>query len=95
MPTTIDHARDIFRRHGGTLRTTEALAAGIHPRTLYAMRDTGQLEALARGVNIEKGISTYISANMYLSPFPSPTGPVAGRRRPTLCFRGETHRQQK
>lgn len=50
MPTITDRARKVFRIHGGTLRTTEALAAGIHPRTLYAMRDAGEVEALARGV---------------------------------------------
>lgn len=43
-------AREIFAAHGGTLRTREALEAGIHPRTLYAMRDAGELEQLARGV---------------------------------------------
>jgi predicted transcriptional regulator of viral defense system len=51
MSTTItEHARKVFRTHGGTLRTTEALEAGIHPRTLYAMRDAGEVETLARGV---------------------------------------------
>ena len=51
MPTTTtERARKVFRTHGGTLRTTEALAAGIHPRTLYGMRDAGEVEALARGV---------------------------------------------
>ena len=51
MPTTTtERAREVFRTHGGTLRTTEALAAGIHPRTLYGMRDAGEIEALARGV---------------------------------------------
>lgn len=50
MPTTTERARKLFRTYGGTLRTTEALAAGIHPRTLYAMRDAGEVEALARGV---------------------------------------------
>lgn len=32
------------------MRTGEALAAGIHARTLYALRDSGQLEQLARGL---------------------------------------------
>lgn len=50
MPTTTERARKVFRTHGGTLRTIEALAAGIHPRTLYAMRDAGEVEALARGI---------------------------------------------
>ena len=40
----------LFRQHGGTLRTAEALRLGIHPRTLYAMRDTGVLERLSRGL---------------------------------------------
>ena len=43
-------AESTFRKAGGTLRTKEALAAGIHPRTLYALRDTGRIEQLARGL---------------------------------------------
>jgi predicted transcriptional regulator of viral defense system len=39
-----------FRKHGGVLRMADALRAGIHRRTLYAMRDAGQLETLARGL---------------------------------------------
>jgi predicted transcriptional regulator of viral defense system len=49
-PTAAGRARKILIDHGGTLRTTEALAAGIHPRTLYAMRDAGEVALLARGV---------------------------------------------
>jgi predicted transcriptional regulator of viral defense system len=40
----------IFRRHGGTLRTRQALALGVHPATLYRMRDSGALTELARGL---------------------------------------------
>ena len=40
----------IFKQHGGILRTSQALQAGIHPGTLYAMRDSGQLEVISRGV---------------------------------------------
>ena len=40
----------VFRRHGGSLRTSEALRAGIHPRTFYAMRDRGLIERLSRGL---------------------------------------------
>jgi len=50
MVTSIKRARTVFRIHGGVLRTAEALAAGIHPRTLYEMRDCGEIEVLARGV---------------------------------------------
>jgi predicted transcriptional regulator of viral defense system len=43
-------AREVFQAHGGVLRTREALAEGIHPRTLYAMRDAGEIDELARGL---------------------------------------------
>ncbi len=43
-------AISIFRRRGGVLRTREALDEGIHPRTLYRLRDQGVLEQVSRGV---------------------------------------------
>ena len=43
-------AVDRFREHNGVLHTAEALRLGIHPRTLYALRDTGVLLQLSRGV---------------------------------------------
>lgn len=43
-------ASAIFQQHGGLLKTTDALKAGIHPRTLYAMRDSGFLEQISRGL---------------------------------------------
>ena len=43
-------ASAVFQQHGGLLKTTDALRAGIHPRTLYAMRDSGFLEQIARGL---------------------------------------------
>jgi len=43
-------ALDLFRSCGGVLRTKEALRRGIHPRTLYELRDKGALERLSRGV---------------------------------------------
>lgn len=52
IPTdsSIAAARKVFVDHGGVMRTGEALAAGIHRRTLYWMRDQGHLEQLSRGV---------------------------------------------
>jgi predicted transcriptional regulator of viral defense system len=47
---SIQNAIAIFRQHGGILRTSEALRLGIHSRTLYAMRDSGVLERLSRGL---------------------------------------------
>lgn len=45
-------AESVFRAGGGILRTSEALAAGVHRRTLYWMRDQGMLEELSRGVYV-------------------------------------------
>jgi predicted transcriptional regulator of viral defense system len=39
-----------FQEAGGVLRTSQALELGIHPRTLYQLRDEGRLECLSRGV---------------------------------------------
>lgn len=40
----------IFKKNQGLLRTAEAMRLGIHPRTLYQMRDEGLLEQLCKGV---------------------------------------------
>jgi len=45
-----ERAREIFRRHGGMLRMSQAIRAGIHRRTLYAMRDKGVVHKLCRGL---------------------------------------------
>jgi len=48
--TRFDRAVIVFKKHGGILRTAQALREGIHPSTLYAMRDDGVLEIISRGV---------------------------------------------
>jgi predicted transcriptional regulator of viral defense system len=45
-----DRAVAVFKKRGGILRTAQAIRAGIHPVTLYAMRDSGTLEVISRGV---------------------------------------------
>lgn len=42
--------RRIKKRKEPFIRTSQALRAGIHPRTLYQLRDTGVLEQVSRGV---------------------------------------------
>ena len=49
-PTNIERAKRIFRKQGGMLRTSEAIRLGLHPRTLYAMRDEGVLATVSRGL---------------------------------------------
>jgi len=46
----VDKAIAVFKKHGGILRTAQAMRAGIHPATLYSMRDSGALEEISRGV---------------------------------------------
>ncbi|MGZ6208489.1 MAG: type IV toxin-antitoxin system AbiEi family antitoxin domain-containing protein [Syntrophales bacterium] len=46
----IKRAKELFSPHGGTFRVKEAINAGVHPRTLYTMRDEGIIEKLGRGV---------------------------------------------
>ncbi len=45
-----ERALKAFDKAGGVLRTSQALERGVHPRTLYALRDEGLLERLHRGV---------------------------------------------
>ena len=40
---------EIFRRHGGVLRTGQALRRGVHPAALYNLVVSGQISRLARG----------------------------------------------
>ena len=42
--------RSLFQRHGGMLRTSEAVRLGAHPRSLYALRDSGELLSVGRGL---------------------------------------------
>lgn len=48
--TTEKRAIGQFRARNGVLHTAEALRIGIHPRTLYQLRDQGRIEAISRGV---------------------------------------------
>jgi predicted transcriptional regulator of viral defense system len=53
MPTVdtgLAKARNVFSKHGGMLRTSKAIRLGIHPRTLYALRDAGDIERVGRGL---------------------------------------------
>jgi predicted transcriptional regulator of viral defense system len=48
--TGLAKARHVFTKHGGMLRTANAIRLGIHPRTLYALRDSGEIEQVGRGL---------------------------------------------
>lgn len=46
----IREAISVFKDRGGILRTSEALSAGIHPRTFYKLRNEGAIIQLNRGL---------------------------------------------
>lgn len=53
QPNTVSastRAIELFRQNGGILRMADIVRGGITRNTLYAMRDSGQVEQLARGL---------------------------------------------
>jgi predicted transcriptional regulator of viral defense system len=42
--------KEIFRKHGGQLRMSEAISHGISRFSLYKMRDNGIIEQVSRGI---------------------------------------------
>ena len=42
--------RHVFTKHKRMLRTSDAIRLGLHPRTLFNLRDRGELEQVARGI---------------------------------------------
>jgi predicted transcriptional regulator of viral defense system len=46
----LDTALQVFRNKGGTLRTRDLIALGVHTDALYTLRDSGQVVELARGL---------------------------------------------
>jgi predicted transcriptional regulator of viral defense system len=47
---SIERALVLFRKHGGVMRTSEAMKAGIHPATLYRMRNAKIVIPMTRGL---------------------------------------------
>lgn len=48
--TAIDRAIKIINQHNGIIKTKGAINAGIHPRTIYILRDRGIIEEMSRGI---------------------------------------------
>jgi predicted transcriptional regulator of viral defense system len=46
----LDNALQVFRGKGGTLRTRDLIALGVHTDTVYALRESGQIVELGRGL---------------------------------------------
>jgi len=48
--STLDTAKAVFAQHGGTLSAMAAIRMGVHPATLYRMRDEGEIVQISRGL---------------------------------------------
>lgn len=48
--TAVEKALKTFSESGGILRASEAIRLGIHPETLYQMRNEGVIEVISRGI---------------------------------------------
>jgi predicted transcriptional regulator of viral defense system len=46
----LDTALEAFRAKGGTLRTRDLIALGVHTDALYSLRDSGRIVELGRGL---------------------------------------------
>jgi len=66
----------LFRRQGGILRTRDALRLGVHPRTLYQMRRTGDLEELGRGLYRVRGLPKLSNPDLVTIALKVPRGVI-------------------
>ena len=57
-------ALEIFKAHGGILRSNHAIKLGIHSRTLYALRDSGALEQVQRGLFCLPGLPDHAQPDL-------------------------------
>jgi predicted transcriptional regulator of viral defense system len=73
---SFERERRAFSRSGGLLRTGAALRAGIHPRTLYDMRDQGVVEQLSRGLYRLAGLPALSNPDLVTVALKVPTGVV-------------------
>lgn len=74
--TSQNLAIQIFRENGGTLRTSEILALGVHPRTLYELRDSSQIIELSRGLYRLTEMSPLENSDLTIVAKRVPTGVI-------------------
>ena len=78
----------VFRRHGGVMSTSEALAAGVHPAALYGLLQEGRLERLARGLYRSAGAREFSNPDLAVVARKSPDAVVCLES--ALAFHGIT-----
>ena len=73
---SFEREKRAFNRSGGLLRTGAALRAGIHPRTLYDMRDQGVVERLSRGLYRLASLPALSNPDLVTVALKVPTGVI-------------------
>ncbi len=71
-----DRAIQIFAKHGGVLNTSLAISLGIHPETLYKLRDEGSIHNLSRGLYCLSGSEALYHPDLIAAAFRVPKGVV-------------------
>lgn len=71
-----ESVRRLCRQQGGTVRTSQLLQAGVHPRDVYALRDAGFLEPLARGLYRLAGLPPLSNPDLVTVALKVPEGVV-------------------
>lgn len=68
--------KEIFHQHGGALRTTKAVAAGIPARTLYSLYEAGVIEQVSRGLYRLKDLGPIEAPDLFTVAKKIPNGVV-------------------
>jgi len=74
--TTSKKALTIFKKNSGRLRTSQAVRLGIAPRTLYALRDSGQIVEVTRGVFRLPDMKPFENADLFQVAVRIPKGVI-------------------
>src|SRR5262245_28541100 len=73
-PEIEKRAIEIFQDHGGILRYADAIKFGIHPRTLFALKSSGLLEQLQKGLYCLPGLPGHTQPDLVSIARKVPTG---------------------
>jgi len=73
---TKEMVRRLCREQGGVIRTAQAIRAGVHPRSLYGLRDSGFLERLERGLYRLADLPELAQIDLVTAALKVPTGVV-------------------
>lgn len=67
-------AIEVFKANGGILRSSDAIKRGIHPRTLYTLRNAGLLEQVQKGLYCLPGLPGHTQPDLVTVARKVPSG---------------------